>query len=288
MARDPNTSPALLAGVIGDPVAHSRSPALHNAAFAWLGIPARYELWPTTAAELPARIESLRAPHILGANVTLPHKIAVVPLLDRLDAQAETIGAVNTIVRQPDGSLIGVNTDAPAFLASLREDGGYDPSNQSVVILGASGAARAAAVALVAADVRRLVVANRTLERAETLLGDVLAATAGDPQLIALALDDPELPALLAESTLLVNATSLGWHGDESPLAADRIAPGMLVFDLVYRPTRLLRDAASRGARTLDGLGMLVRQAALAFERWTGRAAPLDVMRAALEARVGE
>lgn len=288
MARDPNTSPTLLAGVIGDPVAHSRSPALHNAAFAWLGIPARYELWPTTAAELPARIESLRAPHILGANVTLPHKIAVLPLLDRLDAQAETIGAVNTIVRQDDGSLIGANTDAPAFLASLREDAGYDPANQSVVILGASGAARAAAVALVAADVRRLVVANRTLERAETLLGDVLATAAGDPQLIALALDDPELPALLAESTLLVNATSLGWHGDESPLAADLIAPGMLVFDLVYRPTRLLRDAAARGARTLDGLGMLVRQAALAFERWTGRAAPLDVMRAALGAHVGE
>jgi shikimate dehydrogenase len=287
MARDSNTSPTLLAGVIGDPVAHSRSPALHNAAFAWLGIPARYELWPTTAAGLPARIESLRAPHILGANVTLPHKIAVVPLLDRLDAQAETIGAVNTIVRQPDGSLIGANTDAPAFLASLREDAGYDPANQSVVILGASGAARAAAVALVAAGVRRLVVANRTLERAETLLGDVLAAAASDPQLIALALDDPELPPLLAEATLLVNATSLGWHGDESPLAADLIAPGMLVFDLVYRPTRLLRDAAARGARTLDGLGMLVRQAALAFERWTGRAAPLDVMRAALGAHVG-
>jgi shikimate dehydrogenase len=272
----------LRAGVIGDPVAHSRSPALHNAAFAQLGIAAHYELWLTTAADLPVRIESLRAPHMLGANVTLPHKIAALPLLDRLDADAEAIGAVNTVIREADGFLTGANTDAPAFLASLREDGGYAPTDQPVAILGASGAARAAAVALVRAGVARLVVANRSLERAEELLGAALAVADGGPQLFALALDDVALPGLLAESTLIVNATSLGWRDDESPLAAKLIPAGALVFDMVYRPTRLLRDAAARGARPLDGAGMFVRQAALAFERWTGRPAPLDVMRAAL------
>ena len=277
----------LLAGVIGDPVAHSRSPAIHNAALASLGIGARYELWPTPATELPARIESLRAPHILGANVTLPHKVAVLALLDRLDADAATIGAVNTIVREADGALTGANTDAPAFLASLREDGAYEPAGQSALILGASGAARAAAVALIGAGVERLIIVNRTLERAEELLGDALAATDRDPQLFALTPDDTALPGMLAETTLIVNATSLGWRTEETPLAAELILPGALVFDMVYRPTRLLREAAVRGARPLDGAGMFVRQAALAFERWTNRAAPLDVMRAALASSEG-
>jgi shikimate dehydrogenase len=282
MPVDMTTTQPLVAGVIGDPVAHSRSPALHNAAFAHLGIPARYELWPTSADELAARIESLRRPHILGANVTLPHKIAVLKLLDRLDPEVELIGAANTIIRGSDGSLTGANTDAPAFLASLRQEGGYEPTGQVAVILGASGAARAAAVALVGAGVAQLAVANRTLERARALLRDLLPACEGGPSLLALTLEDASLPAVLAEATLIVNATPLGWHGEDSPLPAELIPTGALVFDMVYRPTRLLRDAAARGARPLDGAGMLVRQAALAFERWTGHNAPLDVMRAAM------
>jgi len=279
---DTNDPPPRLAGVIGDPVSHSRSPALHNAAFAHLGIAARYELWPTTAADLAARVQSLRAPQMFGANVTLPHKIAVLPLLDQLDADAAAIGAVNTIIRADDGLLIGANTDAPAFLAALREDAGYEPAGQSAVVLGASGAARAAAVALVGAGVAQLVVANRTPERAEELLADVLAGTDRDPQLFALGRDDAALPGLLADATLIVNATSLGWNADETPLAAELIPSGALVYDMVYRPTLLLRSAAARGARVFDGSGMFVRQAALAFERWTGGPAPLDVMRDAL------
>lgn len=271
-----------LAGLIGDPVAHSRSPALHNAAFAHLGIPACYELWPTPAADLPARIAGLRAAQILGANVTLPHKIAVLGLLDRLDPAAMLIGAVNTIVRAADGTLVGTNTDAPACLASLREDAGYQPAGGSAVILGASGAARAAAVALAGAGIARLVVVNRTLEKAEQLLGDLLAATDTDPYLRALAPDDADLPAALAAADLIINATSLGWQADETPLAAEHIPANALVFDMIYRPTRLLHDAAARAARTLDGAGMLVRQAALAFELWTNQPAPLEIMRAAL------
>lgn len=277
------TPPIRLAGLIGDPVAHSRSPALHNAAFAHLGLPARYELWQTSAADLPARVESLRAAHILGANVTLPHKIAVLGLLDRLDPEAELIGAANTIVREADGTLTGANTDAPAFLAALRSAAGYDPTAGLAVILGASGAARAAAVALLGAGAPGLVVVNRTLERAEQLLADLLASSERDPQLLALAADDGELPGILAEASLIVNATSLGWHGDATPLAAALIPPSALVYDMVYRPTRLLREAGARGARTLDGAGMLVRQAALAFERWTQQPAPLAVMFAAMQ-----
>lgn len=271
----------LLAGVIGDPVAHSRSPAMHNAAFAHHRLKARYERWHTPAEELPARIESLRAAHMLGANVTLPHKIAVIGLLDQLAPEVELIGAANTIIRQPDGSLLGANTDAPAVVASLQEDAGYNPEAQSIVILGASGAARAAVFALAHAGAARLIVINRTLERAETLLADLLAASEIDIPLIASTPGNQELPELLAESSLIINATSIGWHGDETPLPAEQIPPGSLVFDMVYQATRLLREAAARGARTLDGQGMLIRQAGLAFEQWTNYPAPIDVMRSA-------
>ncbi|MCS6939434.1 MAG: shikimate dehydrogenase [Roseiflexaceae bacterium] len=272
-----------LAGVIGDPVSHSLSPFLHNAAFAHLGIAARYERWQTSSAELPARIASLRAPHILGANVTLPHKIAVVPLLDRLDPQAAQIGAVNTIVRLPDGQLEGRNTDAPATIATLREDAGFDPVGKRVVILGASGAARAAAFALIGARSSALTVINRTLERAEELLADVLASSDDDPYLRALTPDDSDVPDAIRAADVIINATSLGWRPDETPLPGHLIPATALVFDMVYQPTRLLREAAQAGAATLDGRGMLVRQAALSFERWTGVPAPLDVMFAAFD-----
>ena len=280
---DTTTNAYSIAGVIGDPVAHSRSPGMHNAAFAHLGLPARYERWHTPAAELPARVASLRAAGMLGANVTLPHKIAVIPLLDRLDPLAEQVGAVNTIVREESGKLAGYNTDTPAVVDTLRA-AGLEPRGVSVVILGASGAARAAIFALAGAGAAQITLVNRTLARAEELAGDVLAASARDDlRILALTPDDDELAEALARADLLVNATSLGWHDDETPLAAELIPPGALVFDMVYRTTRLLRDAASRGARTLDGADMLVRQAALAFELWTGQAAPLEVMREAFD-----
>jgi shikimate dehydrogenase len=284
--------------LIGDPVAHSRSPAMQNAALAALGLDARYEALRTTAAELPARVAELRGPGFLGANVTLPHKQAVIPLLDELEEEAALIGAVNTIYKGADGRLIGANTDAPGLLDDLAA-AGFVPASRDVVILGASGAARAAAFALARAGVRSLVVANRTPERAEELLADLLLAialraaspsdeqgltAAGEPPppLIALGLDDPELPTLVAGCDLLVNATSLGWHPDESPLPDPPLRRGALVYDMVYGDTRLLREARARGATARDGLGMLVRQGALAFTRFTGREAPLDVMRAAL------
>jgi shikimate dehydrogenase len=283
--RDQQPDAPLLAGVIGDPVEHSRSPGMHNAAFARLGIAARYERWHTSAAQLPARVESLRRPGVLGANVTLPHKIAVLAHVDRRDPAVDLIGAANTIVREPDGTLTATNTDAPAVLATLREDAGFEPAGCAAVILGASGAARAAAYVLAEAGASQIHIVNRTLERAEELLADLIESTGTETPLIALAPDDPDLGAALAGASLIVNATSLGWRRGETPLAAAQIPAGALVFDMVYRPTQLLADARARGARALDGRGMLVRQAGLAFERWTGLAPPLDVMFEAFDAQ---
>lgn len=272
----------LRAGLIGDPITHSLSPQLHNAAFAHMGVAAEYELWPTDAAELADRVASLRAPDVLGANVTLPHKRAVMPLLDTIDPQAALIGAINTIVREKDGTLKGCNTDAPAFLAALQEDAHYLSQGKAVAVLGASGAARAAVTALLEAQAAQIVVINRTLERAESLLADMVESTDRPPHLTTLTYDDPALPDLLQDMSLIVNATSLGWKADETPLEASLISSSMLIFDMVYRPTRLLREATERGAQTHDGLTMLVRQAALAFQHWTGQPAPLDVMYAAV------
>ncbi len=279
--------------LIGDPVAHSRSPLMQNAALAHLGFAARYALAHTPAAELAARVASLRDPAYLGANVTLPHKQAVMALLDRVEAEAAQIGAVNTIYKGPDGELVGANTDAPALLADLA-DAGYAPQGRTAVILGASGAARAAAFALAHAGAGAIVVANRTPERAEELLADLLVAITDDqgltatgeppPALVALGLDDPELAEALAACELLVNATAAGWREGETPLPDPPVGPQALVYDMVYKPTRLMAEAAARGAATRHGLGMLVRQGALALTRWTGREAPLAVMEEALRA----
>lgn len=277
--------------LIGDPVAHSRSPLMQNAALAALGVAARYEVAHTPAAELAARVAALRGPAFLGANVTLPHKQAVIPLLDRLEDEAAQIGAVNTISKGPDGELVGANTDAPALVADLAA-AGFAPAGRAAVILGASGAARAAAFALANAGATTIVVANRTPERAEELLADLLVAIVDEqgltatggppPALVALGLDDPELADAVAGCELLVNATAAGWRAGETPLPNPPVGPQALVYDMVYRPTRLLAEAAARGAATRDGLGMLVRQGALALTRWTGREAPLEVMERAL------
>ncbi|MBO9311211.1 MAG: shikimate dehydrogenase [Chloroflexus sp.] len=262
--------------LIGDPVSHSRSPAMHNAALAALGIAARYRAVQTTAAELASRLTELRQPTFLGANVTLPHKQAVIPFLDEIEPAAARIGAVNTIVRLSDGRLLGTNTDAPGLLADLAA-ARWTPTDQEVVILGASGAARAAAFALADAGVSSITIVNRSLMRAI----DLAAATAANQPALrvrALALSDPAVDEVVARCTLLINATALGWRDDETPLPDPPVGTHCLVYDMVYRETTLLRAAAARGARVRDGRGMLVEQGALAFERWTGHPAPRALM----------
>lgn len=274
-------------GLIGDPVTHSVSPAMHNAAFAYHGLPDQYVLWPTPAANLVQRVADLRVEGMRGANVTLPHKTAVVPLLDEIDAVAEAVGAANTIVRLANGRLRGLNTDVGGFLRALATIG-VAPRDRAVVMLGAGGAARGVAYSLIQAGVRSLVVANRTPDRAEMLLADLLATTDADPYLLAIGLDDPQLGGLIAEADLLINATSVGLDGKTVPIAPNLIAPQVIAVDLIYHATPFLQAAAARGATTQDGLEMLVQQGALAFEAWTNLAAPVDVMRAAVQAALKE
>lgn len=274
-------------GLIGDPVAHSVSPAMHNAAFMYHGLHEKYVLWPTPAADLAQRVAAVRIAGMRGANVTLPHKTAIVPLLDAIDPVVEGVGAANTIVREPDGRLRGLNTDVGGFLRALVATG-FEPQGRAVVLLGAGGAARGVGYGLIQAGIRSLVVANRTVERAEALLADVLATTDADPYLLAIDPQHVDFRAAIAEADLLVNATSLGLDGTSLPIAPELIAPHVLAVDLIYHTTPFLRAAAAHGAATQNGLEMLVQQGALAFEAWTALEAPVAVMRAAAEQALKE
>lgn len=262
-----------IAGVIGDPVEHSLSPHMHNAAFHALGMDARYELWGTPLDALPERIASLREPDILGANVTVPHKQSVIPLVDEISETARLIGAVNTIIPS-QGQLIGDNTDAWGFRRSI-EIAFPETEIQSAVVLGAGGASRAVIVALQQMGVRTITLANRTQAKATKLATEFgVGEAAWD------AVADYTFPS----ADLLVNATALGWH-DEMPIPANalqHLQRQALVMDLTYRETPLLRAAARAGLGTLDGLGMLVHQGARSFALWTGQEPPVDVMQQAV------
>jgi shikimate dehydrogenase len=278
-ALDPAGGPYRL-GVIGDPVAHSLSPALHQPALDQLGIPAVYERWHTPAADLAKRVKSLRDPSILGASVTVPHKIAVMSMLDDLSAAARRAGAVNTIVNR-DGALFGDNTDIYGFGVAVSDALRGRPPRVAV-ILGAGGAARAVVLALEAAEAGEIVVANRDEERAARLAQDL------DPAPVRpMRLDKDFLTEELPRAELLVNATSLGWHPGETPIdleCLELLPADAVVADLTYRDTDLLLAAQARGLKTADGLPMLVHQGARAFELWTGSQAPVAAMLGAAQA----
>ena len=270
----------LLSGIFGYPIRHSISPAMHNAAFASLGIDAVYSAWETTPDDLAAGVASLRSENYMGANVTVPHKQAVMVHLDEIDDLATRIGAVNTIVNR-DGRLIGSNTDALGFINSLRSEAGVTVAGLEVVLIGAGGAARAAAYALADERTSALAIANRTVERAESLANE-LAETGILAN--AFGLLDPDFLSACERADLIVNSTSVGMlHGPaegDSPVPAEVISPGCVVYDMVYNPpkTPFLLDAERAGAQIIGGLPMLVYQGAAAWSRWTGREAPVDVM----------
>ena len=274
-----------LLGIIGYPARHSLSPAFQQAAIDALGLKARYEIWEVAPEGLGELVSSLRAGPRIGANVTIPHKQAVRACLDALDPAAERIGAVNTIAREGD-RLIGYNTDAAGFLRSLVEVGGFDPKGAEVLLLGAGGAARAVAVALLDGGAARITLTNRTAPRARELADQL----AGLGRVTVVDWEGEERAAAARSADLIVNATALGMaHGpapDASPLAADAIRAGVVVYDLVYVPARtpLLDLAARQGARVIEGLPMLIYQGAIAFERWFARPAPIEVMTRAAEA----
>lgn len=264
--------------LLGYPLGHSISPAMQNAALRACKVRATYYTKnPMPPEKMREMILALRAPHCLGANVTVPHKQSIMPQLDELTELAREIGAVNTIVKR-DGKLIGDNTDAYGFMQALRVRK-ISPKNARVAILGAGGAAAAAAYALAQAGAQEIVLLNRTLSRSIELADRLNKRF---PEL-ALALNDWDA---LDEMQLVINATSVGMAPkiDASPLAARYVLPaGAIVFDLVYNPpvTQFLRAAQARGARVIGGLEMLVYQGARAFELWTGERAPVGVMRAA-------
>jgi shikimate dehydrogenase len=271
-------------GVIGDPVAHSLSPALHQPALDQLGIPAVYERWHTSAADLASRVASLRDPEILGASVTVPHKIAVMSMVDEISPAARRAGAVNTIVNR-GGALFGDNTDIHGFGVTVYDVlGGRAP--RVAIVLGAGGAARAVVLALEAAGVAEIVVANRDDSRVRQLVQDLHPAPVRPRRL-----DEDFLTRELPRAGLLVNATSLGWHPGETPIALPRLdllPADAVVADLTYRDTDLLLSAQARGFKTADGLSMLVHQGARAFQLWTGSPAPVETMLAAARAARAE
>jgi len=273
-----------LAFVLGYPVAHSLSPAMHQAAFAATGINAAYLPWSVAPDRLAESVQGLRAmENLLGANVTVPHKEAIVPLLDGLTPEGETLGAVNTVLPR-DGKLVGDNTDGTGFLAALREDLGCEAADITVVVLGAGGAARAVAVSLARAGARRIVLANRSLDRARHLATWV-AARSPDCEVTAQALQPEWQVSEVPEIRLVVNTSSVGLHASDPALFDyTSLSAQTMVCDLIYNPpeTALLRWARSRGCRVANGMGMLVHQGALAFERWTGNPAPVQVMREAV------
>lgn len=270
-------------GLIGWPVEHSLSPTMQNAAFAALSMDWEYVLLPVPPEEVERVVRGLAARSFRGANVTVPYKEAVIPYLPSLTEAARAIGAVNTLIVREDGRLVGENTDWTGFLAALRESG-FDPEGRRALLLGAGGAARAVAYALVRSGVR-VIVLNRRPERAEELVR-TLGSGVPKGSMQAGLLEPGTLLREARHADLLVNATSVGmWpRPDESPWPDGLPIPSHLtVLDLVYRPleTKLLRQAREAGARTVNGLGMLIHQGARAFEIWTGRPAPVEVMRAA-------
>ncbi len=272
--------------LIGHPVAHSLSGAMQQAAFDSLGIDARYELWDRPPMELADAIGELRGDDFLGANVTIPHKERVVPLVDRLTEEGHATGAVNTITREGK-KLIGHNTDVPGFRVALDRLVGKQKMPRQAVVLGAGGGARAVVYGLITEGFTRVVVFNRHLHRAEALVKH-FGRSAAHMELKAMPWHESIIESELAKTRVLVNATSIGLHGDESPIPGELLPPELLVLDLIYRRTKLLRDAAAAGDQTADGETMLLHQGAAAFTLWTGQAAPLELMQAKLqEARAG-
>ena len=279
----PLTGKTTVAGIIGSPVAHSLSPVMQNAAFAALGLDWVYVPFPVSRERLPQAVAGLAALGVAGFNVTIPHKVAIMPLLDRISPEAALIGAVNTVALK-DGELVGYNTDGIGFLAALAREFGFDPAGSSVLVLGAGGAARGALAALGSADAARIDLANRSGAPAAELVASL------GPRLPGLALTAEPLellryPGYLARFDLIVNTTCVGMAGDAFPgLALSGERPGQLVYDMVYAPpvTPLLTQARGRGLRAANGLGMLVAQGEAGFAIWTGRSAPPGCMAAAL------
>ena len=270
-----------LCAVLGSPIRHSASPEMHNAAFAVLGLNWRYLAFEVDPKNLCAAIEGARAMNFAGLNLTVPHKLLAVDMVDELDTSAKTWGAVNTINFE-NGRAIGFNTDADAIVSSLREDLQIELRGKKVLLLGAGGAGRTAALKLAAENVAELFLVNRTVSKAQEIAAEIKKQFPS----VKISVGYPK-----AEIDLLLNATSLGLKPEDgSPLDEKQFSlkQTRAVYDMIYQPaeTKLLVAAKAAGCKTANGIGMLVHQGAQAFEIWTGQPAPVAVMRRAVEGSV--
>jgi len=274
------TSPKNIYGMIGHPVSHSLSPLMHNAAFSHLKISAEYKLFPLKEEELGAFFKGLSRNNIFGLNVTVPYKEKVLPFLDNISYEAKLIAAVNTI-RVASGKLEGFNTDGSGFLKHLTEDIGFNPEGRNIAVIGAGGASRAVTVYLSKAISKSVSIYDIDKNKVSSLVS-YLKANFKQTDIRA-ASSVKEL--VIDNCDLLINTTPVGMKdSDPCPVDAKSIHKGMLVYDLIYNPaeTKLLKIAKDKGAKTSNGLGMLLYQGMIAFEIWTGKKAPREVMLKAL------
>lgn len=290
-APDPHLWPApclgsgttRLLGVFGDPIAHSLSPVIHNLSLNLLGLDYRYLAFHVSRERLSVALQSFRNLGGVGFNATIPHKEALLPLMDDLSPAAQRIGAVNTVTCQE--RFIGHNTDAHGFLAALKEVRSDLPDGHNVLVLGAGGAARSVVSALLDTDCQTLFLANRTPDRA-IALAHFFAPHDPGHRIQPIPLEVDRLP--WEKVTLLVNTTSLGIHGEASlPVAWHRLPADAFIYDIVYGPqgTPMTRMAASHHLQCMDGLGMLIHQAAAAFALWTNREMPVAMVQSYLRHR---
>ncbi|MEW6144950.1 MAG: shikimate dehydrogenase [Thermodesulfobacteriota bacterium] len=272
-------------GIFGHPVHHSLSPVMHNSAFSALGLDCVYVAFDVSPGEIDKAAQAVRILGINGVNITIPHKESIIPHLDKIAPDAELMGAVNT-VKNNDGKLTGYNTDVGGFLRAVEEDLGIKPEGLSVLLAGAGGAARAVMSAFCLNGAERIYIANRTYDKGLKMANE-FGKRFKKIKIEPVALDDVKaVRAKLAEADILVNSTSAGMEGRETiDLPLDALKETAAVYDLVYKPkeTPLVKEARRLGRRASGGLGMLLYQGALSFEIWTGRDAPVGVMRKAIE-----
>jgi len=268
--------------LLGKPLRRRHSQVMHDAAFDAAGIDARYVLLELEPDDVAPAVEAARGPDWLGLGVTAPYKLVVAGLCDEVEADAEAIGAVNNVAKSPRGRLIGFNTDAPGFQVGVELAMGRPIAGAEVVVAGAGGAAHAVVYACLQAGAARVTVGNRTARAATVMLERF--SSIGDRRRAAVALDDPAFRAAARNADLAVNATTVGMVESGVTIPVERLPAHATVFDLVYVPveTPLLRAARERGLKAANGSEMLIAQAAIAFERWTGVGGMADVMRAAV------
>ncbi|MCF6313459.1 MAG: shikimate dehydrogenase [Verrucomicrobiales bacterium] len=278
--------------VFGDPIAHSRSPQMHNPALLAAGIDAQYVRLHVQPDQLGDALQQLKEQNFTGTNLTIPHKAAAIEHMDDIDETARRIGAVNTVLVE-DQKLIGFNSDAPGFARAIREEFSVDLRDLRILIIGAGGGAgRAVAVQAAMDRCERLVLANRTTDKAEALAAELSPFFKEDrvsgpmARLEAISLDEAALEAQMDNIDLIVNATSLGMkRGDPEALPSALIQPHHFIYDMVYSPARthLIAQAENAGARAANGLSMLLHQGAISFEYWFNREAPLEAMRKGIQ-----